>query len=227
MSERDVFGSTLKRGTNLDVLGKARKFFQAQYGISLVSYTYTRDCGVRPKKFVSPDSMRKCQVCGRQLYKFNRCGRHLYKFNRTEFLPGDEKTLMVQQKQYIRFTDTMGKHWYACYKLNQCYKAVNFDATWSGTDGPFKAPQFEDFLETSAPLPPEVGEEIRATYDRVVFPFLLEWGSREITKSNVMHFISELREAERVWLVYFSQDPATRSKASRSLLSHIGVRHER
>ena len=211
---RDKFGSMLKTGRSLTVLATAKKYFQSKHTVSVLSYDYTRDCYERPKRFLTRSDLKKCCVCGRNLYSL---------LDKMTDSASDELETYIRQKQYMRFLDSNGKYWTTCYKLNQCYSAIDYDPSWSA-EGQFRVPTFEEFANLSGTLPPELDVEVRATYSRVVLPFLIEWGTKEITKDNVMTFMKALRDTELVWLVYFSDDPATQSRAAGNLLTQIGVK---
>ena len=219
MSEKSYtpFGALMKRGINIKILTEGREYFEEYYGSHVVEYEFTNDTPVRPKEHVPKTALHNCSVCGKELYQFVTSG-----FDAET----EEVRVAVRASSHLVFVDMLGKRWATCFKLNSCFKHIGFIPT--GQQSSFLRPlKWDEFhqLEYGGTSDEEFAlESLRANYESIVYPFMLEWCNKEITKRNVMRFLTDFGKVKRSHLPLFEGEDAQRVVANK-ILSAIGVRN--
>jgi hypothetical protein len=217
---RTPFGAKLKPGVNVKIITEAREYFEETYGVHIVDYEFATDTPSRPKEHVPKKALKACAVCGKELYQFVTGG----------YDPETEEVkVAVRSSRHFVFKDMRGEKWSTCFKLNSCFKAVGFSPS-DQASLLLKPLPFEDFHNLKAVSKARgtegqmLVEALRANYEEIVYPFMLEWCNKEITKKNVMRFITEFKAVKRRHLVFF-EDDRSKSVVANKILTAVGVRN--
>jgi len=219
MTEKEYtpFGALMKPGVNIKILTEGREFFEEFYGARIVEYEFTNDTPVRPKEHVPKNALLSCSVCGKELYQLVTSG-----FDAET----EEVRVAVRASSHLVFIDMDARRWPTCFKLNSCFKSYGFVPNTQNSTY-LKPLQWDEFhqLELGGQEEEEaIVESLRANYDSIVYPFMLEWCNKDITKRNVVKFLTDFGNVKRSHLNFFEGEQAQKVVANK-ILSAIGVRY--
>lgn len=220
MGEKEFtpFGALMKRGQNIKILTEGREYFEEFYGARIVEYEFTNDTPTRPKEHIPKTAMRCCSVCGKELYQFVTSGYDA---------ETEEVQVAVRASSHLVFVDMAGKQWPTCFKLNSCFKAIGF-VPHTQSQVFLKPPKWDEFHDLEISPDNEMAEmllnSLKANYQSVVYPFMLEWCNKDVTKRNVMKFWTDFGIVKRSHLKFFEGDASKKAVATK-ILSAVGIRN--
>lgn len=226
MSKTNNFGATLKEGNNLDVLRKAREYFDVHENIYIARYYCCTDNAIKHEKWVSKGELRHCEICNKKLYEEREVSDSL----------GVDEAKQIKQKKHMVFIDNQGKKHHTCYGIQWCFKNVGFKYDKSHKDEDFDGqtdkqlfspPDFQEFIPVENPnyngLNKEVFESAKTSYKRIVVPFMNTWTYTSIDKSNVLRFMRDLQTLEQ-FFNYF--DKQSGRKTRQKLYDILGIDYD-
>lgn len=217
-SFKNSFGAEVKEGESIPLLKRVRQYFQDNYeNCYIVKYYCCNDTKTKSKNWVDEKNLKECAICGRNLYEWD-----------SKSFRGDDEEEYVKQKRHMVLLDSEGKKHNTCFGVKWCFSRVGYKVgeVDDRVDKIFDAPSFEEFIKIDQSTVNKDDYPFQSLkkyyYDRVV-PFLNDWVYTQITKKNVLDFVSSFYDIEK-FLKLFEQ-PARR-KVKGKIYNLIGVKHE-
>lgn len=214
------FGEKIKDGNNLDVLKKGQRWFASNKELKIIGYGFvSKPSKPRLSKTLSPSSLKCCEICGMELYKYQGDIRESA-LNETQ----------VIQKKHLIFNDISGGKHFTCHGLNRCFDRVSWNHELSNMS-PIESGDIsvEDILPVDLKNATEEELERLALFhemfDRDILPVIVYWRNTPITRNNVIKFMEEWSYLTTTKLSHWFEDRAL-NVAEKRLLTAMGVKYE-
>jgi hypothetical protein len=194
----DKFGAKWVKGNKIDVYSKLRSWFLDKKGVDIVSYYTVFYPQTRKKIWIDKKDLHKCEICGTKLYTLNN---KLIEEGEEE----SHKDMTITQKKHMICLDKSGNKHMTCFGISRCFRRVNFmpDSTLDADTPP---PSLEDILEVDPCNVDEVfWKSIESDFNLNVRPFMIKWMAKEISKDNVLEFVSDMGKIDNHMAFYDSR----------------------
>lgn len=206
-----------KKGENLSVLKKGRKYFDIyEKDMDIIRYLFCTKKYKQSKEELTDNDYKECHICGKNLYELT---------DDTRYDKIDD--IIYQTKRHMVFISKGGKEFFTCYKVNSCFsranKSIEIEKPADYNENVVEGLSPKNFVKTDK-FNDEYLNALSEQINKKLIPFLKNWMYTKIHKKNVLKFTTELIKIRKDFVDLYFKSEEKRKEVINKIHRILGIK---